>query len=238
MTNSLLILLTTAATIGFIHTITGPDHYLPFIVISKARKWSLAKTSLITFLCGVGHVLSSVILGFLGLIIGLAVFKLESIESYRGDVAAWLLLGFGFAYFIWGIRWAVLFKPHRHFHFHEEGNKHNHLHRHSEEHIHIHESNREAVNITPWILFIIFVFGPCEPLIPLIMYPAAQHNMGAVTLVAAVFSLTTISTMMIIVMTSSYGLAKLPLGKMERYSHALAGLAILLCGVAIKFLGL
>jgi hypothetical protein len=70
------------------------------------------------------------------------------------------------------------------------------------------------------------------------MYPAAQHNMGAVTLVAAVFSLTTISTMMIIVMTSSYGLAKLPLGKMERYSHALAGLAILLCGVAIKFLGL
>jgi len=27
-----------------------------------------------------------------------------------------------------------------------------------------------------WALFLIFVFGPCEPLIPLIMYPAAKLN--------------------------------------------------------------
>jgi len=33
MSNELMILLVTAASIGFFHTLLGPDHYLPFIVI-------------------------------------------------------------------------------------------------------------------------------------------------------------------------------------------------------------
>ena len=57
MTDSITLLSVTAISIGFIHTILGPDHYLPFIVLSQAKKWSLKKTMLITFLCGIGHVL-------------------------------------------------------------------------------------------------------------------------------------------------------------------------------------
>ena len=70
------------------------------------------------------------------------------------------------------------------------------------------------------------------------MYPAAKGNMMTVVIVAFVFGLTTISTMLGIVLASSYGLAKLPLGKLEKYAHALAGLTIFLSGGAIKFLGL
>jgi hypothetical protein len=44
--------------------------------------------------------------------------------------------------------------------------------------------------------------------------------------------------MLSIVLISFYGFSKLPTHKFERYTHALAGLAILLCGSAIKFLGL
>ena len=36
MNNSLALLSVTAISIGFIHTLLGPDHYLPFIVLSKA----------------------------------------------------------------------------------------------------------------------------------------------------------------------------------------------------------
>ena len=72
----------------------------------------------------------------------------------------------------------------------------------------------------------------------LIMYPAARGSMWAVALVASVFALTTIGTMLTIVYASSLGLSKLPFHKLERYSHALAGLAIFLSGGAIKFLGL
>jgi len=88
------------------------------------------------------------------------------------------------------------------------------------------------------VLFTIFVFGPCEPLIPLIMYPAARHNMASVAIVALVFGVVTIGTMLAVVMTSNYGLSKLPLRSLEKYSHALAGLTILLSGGAIKLLGL
>ena len=58
MSTEINILIATAASIGFIHTLIGPDHYLPFIMMSKARGWSVAKTLWITLACGVGHLLS------------------------------------------------------------------------------------------------------------------------------------------------------------------------------------
>lgn len=236
MSNEVLLLAGTAATIGLIHTALGPDHYLPFIVLSKARQWSILKTSIVTFICGLGHVLSSIILGFVGIALGIAVFKLEAIESFRGDIAAWLLIAFGFTYFVWGLHRAIRKKSHRHSHIHKDRETHDHQHSHLGNHTHPH--NLKVASLTPWILFTIFIFGPCEPLIPLIMYPAANNNMLSVAIVASVFGVVTIGTMLVIVLTSSYGLSKLPLRRLEKYSHALAGLTILLSGGAIKFLGL
>jgi sulfite exporter TauE/SafE len=105
------------------------------------------------------------------------------------------------------------------------------------EHAHVHQGEAKA-SITPWVLFTIFIFGPCEPLIPLIMYPAAKHSDSGMILVAGVFGAVTIATMMTIVGLTTMGLSRLPLGRLERYSHTLAGTAILLCGLAIQFLGL
>jgi sulfite exporter TauE/SafE len=233
MTSELAVLLGTAVTLGFMHTVLGPDHYLPFIMMASAGRWSTAKTTIITALCGLGHILSSVVLGFIGIAFGLAVKRLEIFESVRGDIAAWLLIAFGFTYFIWGLHRAIRGKPHTHIHIHDSS-VHSHSHSHVHEHAHVHKSP----NMTPWILFTIFVFGPCEPLIPILMYPAARSSMGSVALVAGVFGMTTILTMLTLVLASSFGLARLPIKRLERYSHALAGLAVFLCGGAIKFLGL
>ena len=71
-----------------------------------------------------------------------------------------------------------------------------------------------------------------------ITYPAAKNNTAAIVLVAGVFALATIGTMMAIVLVSTFGLNLLPMSKLERYSHALAGAAIFMCGFAIQFLGL
>ena len=231
MDSALLLLAGTAGAVGFIHTLVGPDHYLPFIVLAKARKWGTAKTAVITVLCGLGHVLSSVVLGVAGIALGAAVFKLEKIESLRGDIVGWIFLIFGFTYFIWGLHNAYKMKSHEH--VHEDGSVHSHSHSHS------HAGSGELKKMTPWVLFIIFVFGPCEPLIPLVMYPAAtKQGFFSIFVVAGVFGLATIGTMLTIVLMAVAGLSKLPLQKMERYSHALAGLAILLCGIAIKVFGL
>ncbi len=250
----------TAAALGLVHTVIGPDHYLPFIVIGRARNWSLGKTLRVACLAGLGHILSSVVLGFVGIALGIAVAKLQGVESARGAFAAWLLIGFGLAYFVWGLRRAWRDKPHvhPHLHDHEEDHVHphgpdlgvhdpSHVHVHQHDHTHTHERAEHAhphgemprkANITPWVLFTIFVFGPCEPLIPLVMYPAARHSTAGVALVAAAFGVVTVVTMLVIIAAVSFGASFVRLGKLERYSHALAGLMIFVSGLAVQFLGL
>ena len=236
MSPEITLLAFTAASIGLLHTVFGPDHYLPFIVMSRAGKWSMKKTALITFLCGLGHVLSSVVLGLIGVAIGIAVTKLEMIEGVRGNIAAWLLIGFGFAYFAWGMRRAFRKRPHTHTHVHDSDGVHRHEHTHFDEHSHVHSVAKKYM--TPWILFTIFVFGPCEPLIPILMYPAAQQSIPGMIFVAGTFSVITISTMLSVVILASWGVSFARFGRMERYTHALAGLTICLSGLAIQFLGL
>ena len=236
MPQEIALLLVTAASVGFIHTILGPDHYIPFIFLAKARNWSIQKTIFITSVCGIGHVLSSVVIGLLGIGFGIAVSELEIIESSRGEVAGYLLIGFGLAYLIWGVKKAIKNKPHDHIHSHENGTTHSHHHTHHNEHAHLH--NEEKKNITPWVLFTIFVFGPCEALIPILMYPAATKSTMGLILVTSVFTIATILTMLIIVIISLKGIALFNLEKVERFTHAIAGGMILFCGIAINFLNL
>lgn len=235
--NEIYILAWTAFTIGFIHTLFGPDHYIPFIVLSKSRNWSISKTVFITLLCGLGHVLGSVVIGLFGISLSIAISNIESFESIRGNIAAYILLVFGLTYFIWGVYKAIKNKPHSHIHLHPGGEKHEHIHVHSEEHIHLHESKSKK-SLTPWMLFIIFAFGPCEPLIPILMYPAVKQSIFSLLLITAVFGITTITTMLIIVTLGTFGLAKINLKKLDRYTHAIAGFTIFLSGYAILFLGL
>lgn len=236
MENSIALLSATAVSLGFIHTILGPDHYLPFIVLSEARKWNLRKTMLITFLCGLGHVLSSVLLGFAGIAVGLSVNRLVSVESFRGNIAAWLFIAFGLVYMIISIRNLYRKRKHTHPHFHHDSGSHVHEHSHVSEHTHIHETDKART--TPWILFLIFVFGPCEPLIPVLMYPAAENNIHGTIIVALLFSIVTIATMMGVVLAFKLGFSKINLKPVEKYSNLIAGAMIFLSGVAIRFLGL
>jgi len=235
MNNEMALLIIAAVSAAFIHTVLGPDHYLPFIALSRAWKWSRVKTAVITVLCGMGHVASSVILAIIGVVIGTEVFKIQAIERFRGDIATWFLLGFGFTYMVWGVFHAVKNTPHEHVHVHSDGAAHVHVHNHHNEHAHPHGAD---FNATPWILFIIFIFGPCEPLIPIVMYPAAKGNIGEAIAVALTFSLVTIVTMTAIVIVTTFGLAKIEMKKFERYSHAAAGLIVFAAGIGIKFLGL
>jgi sulfite exporter TauE/SafE len=224
-----LSLMSLAAFLGVSHTLLGPDHYLPFVAMSRVGNWSRRKTVWITLLCGIAHVLGSVLLGCLGIGLGVAVFKLEPIEEIRGDLAGWLLLTFGVLYFVWGLARAVRNQPH--VHVHTDGTVH--AHPDSE---HGHPAGEEAVRrpMTPWVLFTIFLFGPCEPLIPVLMYPAARGSAWDVASVSLLFGLATIGTMLTMVLVMCLGADLVRLGRLERYSHAVAGLVVLSCGLAIK----
>jgi len=234
--NEAQILMLTAASIAFLHTILGPDHYLVFTAMGKARRWSLSKTLRVTFFCGTGHVLSSVVIGAVGLLLGAQLVSLSALEGLRGNVAGWALLVFGLMYLGWGLRQAGRGRTHSHVHVHDDV-VHVHEHDHHDEHMHVHD--RPARNsITPWAMFIIFVLGPCEALIPLLMYPAAQQNVGLVIAVTMVFGIVTLATMMGTVFVTTVGLEKLKLPSLGRWEHAIAGATLVACGGAISFMGL
>lgn len=236
MNDSIALLSATAVSIGFVHTILGPDHYLPFIVLSEAKKWTLKKTMFITFLCGLGHVLSSVVLGIIGIAVGISLNRLVNVESFRGSIAAWLFIAFGLVYMVISIRNLIKNKKHSHLHYHIGGKGHSHEHDHHKEHTHVHQT--DIVKTTPWILFLIFLFGPCEPLIPILMYPAAENNIAGAVLVSVLFSAVTIATMMAVVLAFKLGFSRINLKPVEKYSHLFAGAMIFLSGVAIQFLEL
>lgn len=237
LSESIWFLSATAASVALFHTVLGPDHYLPFIVMGRSRRWSCARTAFITGVCGVGHVLSSVALGLLGISIGLAVEQLAYFESVRDRWAAWALIAFGATYAVYGIVRAAKNRPHTHKHVHGSGSVHSHEHTHHEEHAHLHHESALASPV-PWALFVIFVMGPCGPLIPLLMYPAANHSIAGVVIVASVFSIVTIGTMLGVVLVGTFGMSFAPLKRAARYSHAIAGCVILACGLAVQFLGL
>lgn len=86
MNPDISILLLTAVSLGFIRTVLGFDHHVPFIVMSKAGKWSKLKTVGINILSGPNHVLSSVVIGTVGIAFGFALHEIFALESYGGEI--------------------------------------------------------------------------------------------------------------------------------------------------------
>jgi ABC-type nickel/cobalt efflux system permease component RcnA len=227
-------LLLAAISIAMFHTLVGVDHYLPFVVLGRARRWSTRKVLAVTAACGLGHVIGSLMLGFVGIAVGIGLGQMEWIESTRGAVAAWLLIGFGIAYMAWS--WVRIQRDarHAHVHIHEDGMAHTHEHNHHTEHVHVHS----AGNTTFWGLFVIFILGPCEPLIPLLMVPAFEHDWWLVVEVSTLFAVVTIGTMMTMAYLGTLGLRMVSVRSVEKYSNVMAGGAITMSGMAIQLLGI
>jgi len=232
MSTEMQLLLTAAMSIAFIHTVTGPDHYVPFIALSKARGWSLGRTIFWTMVCGAGHVWSSVLLGLGGAAIGWSLSKVSWLENVRGGIAGWVMLSFGLLYGIWGLYRAYKNNPHKHFDLGDNNDIYVYEHKHGGV-----VAPKDRHKVTPWVMFIIFLLGPCEPMIPLLYFPAAQNSWEGMLILITVYTVFTLLTMLMMVSLGYYGISFLKTEKLERYMHALGGLTIFICGIGMVFLG-
>jgi len=201
-------LILSAIGVGLVHSL-APDHWLPFASLAQAQGWSRKKLLVVSFLAGLGHVGSSFVLGGLGIVLGMGLAHLEGVESFRGNIAGFLLIGFGIAYALWGLK---------------------HI---RDYHLHFHKGEI----VTFWTLMAIFVFGPCEPLIPL-MFLAVQHGWSGIWLTTTAFSVTTVFMVVAQSMLAFMGLSLLPQRSLEKWSHVMAGGVIALTGLAVMFLGI
>jgi nickel/cobalt transporter (NicO) family protein len=212
MPESLQMLAATAAGIGLLHTVIGVDHTLPFIAIGRAQGWSLARTLRLTTLCGLAHVASSMAVAAVGIAIGSAVGSMVWLETVRGEFAAWALIIFGCTYAAWA--WARRHRPH------------------------VHNVGDAQRVLGTWGLFIIFVLGPCEPLIPLLIVPGLQSGWMAAFAVTAIFTVCTLAAMLTVVTLGYLGLRSVRVGRLTHHADVLAGCAVAASGAAIKVLGI
>ena len=332
---TLAALIGTALATAVLHTIAGPDHYLPFIAIARSRKFSMMRALFWTLVCGIGHVGSALVLAVAFLLFAkfISEARLEWLEKWRGDIAAWALIlmgagiflhalycrwknkprehrhvhldgtvtvhahgsvqehphdglesgaqetvrrsfnvlslciflvggllcllpliflekqaeesggngrtilswalfGLGAALIVYGFYHQWRNRPHRHKHVHADGTVT--VHTHDAEHDHSHSDEK---GLSFWVIFIIFVLGPCEALLP-ILTASAVLGAASVVLIAVVFSVATIMTMMTAVALGVLGLNVLRFDFRERFAPEIAGVTVMLCGIAIAVLGL
>ncbi len=209
MADSFSALIISTITIGIVHAF-APDHWLPFVMIGKAQKWTKPRLSLVAFIAGLGHVGSSILLGAIGILAGVASIHLEGIESTRGEIGVYLLIGFGVAYALWGLKNA------RH------------------HHSHMPDLSKKKV-VTVWTLFAVFVLGPCEPLIPL-MFLATAYGWAGIATVAGVFGAVTLVMMVGQSLLGYSGFQLIKHSFAEKFSHAMAGGTIALTGLFLYFI--
>jgi hypothetical protein len=231
MSSDFSILLSSAIGISLIHTLTGPDHYLPFVALAKSGNWSIKKTFFWTILCGFAHVLSSILIGLMGIAVGLTLVKMNLIESARGTWASWMLLIFGVFYTLWGLYDLKRNKLHKHFEVNNEAEIFVYEHRNGESVL-----PNQKFKVTPWVMFFIFALGPSEPLIPLLFYPTVEQSYFQVIVLVSVYTSVTILMMLLMVTLGYYGIQRFSFPSLEKYMGLLSGLVILICGAGMVFL--
>ncbi len=231
MSSDFTILLMSTLTISLVHTFTGPDHYLPFIVLSKSGKWSLSKTMFWTVLCGLAHVGTSVLIGLIGIAIGYSLSDGNRLNELRGGWASWLLLLFGLGYTCWGLYNIKRNKLHKHFEVNED----------ADIMVYEHKDGQAVLpdqkfKVTPWVMFFIFALGPSEPILPLLFYPATSRAIHEIWILIAVYTFASVFMMWLMVVLGYLGMRNIAFPNMEKYIGFISGLVVLICGIGMVFL--
>jgi hypothetical protein len=203
-----------AVGVGALHTL-APDHWVPFAALARARGWSAGKTARITLACGFGHVTVSALLGLAGLAFGLEMAK--KLGGKMEAAAGVLLVGFGLAYGIWGLRRAAGRRFHGHAH-----SRYDHVH--------------DRPETTAWTLFLLFSADPCVAVIP-ILFAAAPLGAAPTAAIVLFYELATMGTMVLLVLPARAGARSLRAAWVDRYGDAAAGGLIAAVGLVVAGLG-
>jgi ABC-type nickel/cobalt efflux system permease component RcnA len=226
-----LLLLTAAATAAF-HTLI-PDHWLPFVLVGRARGWSARTTAAVSGLSAVVHTLLSVALGGAALLLGQAAAHAvgERLERASGI----LLVVFGAAYALWAWRKGGHFHPggamlhgsaeREHCDGHEGPGSVEHLHYHADDAWIGPDAGKGAVPLA-----LIVGLNPCVLVLP-IMVATAEQGAGAMALVTVAYSATTIALMVGLSVAGVVGSRRIPVPPVARHMETASGVLIAVVGL-------
>jgi putative Mn2+ efflux pump MntP len=193
--------------ISMLHALI-PNHWLPVLAIGKKEGWNLSETSRITFLGGMAHVISTVIIGILIGVIGKELA--ENIKDFTQIIAPLILILIGL-YFIR--------QHYRHHHFHlrkEEITK---------------KTKRSIVVALTMAMFL----SPCMEIEAYFLLAGAM-GWQMIALVATMYALISIAGMLIWVRIVYKRLLKLNWHRWEHNAGIITGLTMVATGLFAFFI--
>jgi ABC-type nickel/cobalt efflux system permease component RcnA len=211
-----------------------PDHWLPFVLVGRARGWSLGRTALLSGSSAIVHTALSVALGLVAVAIGI---ESAGLLGERLEAAAGLLLiVFGLVYAAWAWRKGGHFHPggallHRRGEAAvcdgEEGEHREHLHYHADA-----ELIREPRARGDVSLALIVGLNPCVLVLPLLL-AAARNGASTVAAVSGAYCVTTVLLMVGMSVAGVRGLRALRIPAFARHMEAISGLLIAVLGILV-----
>jgi len=225
MDSNLITLLGGAFLLSCLHGLI-PNHWMPFVILGRDRKWDTGRIVFATFLGGTAHLASTVAIG---VAIGLAGYALnlwyEAIIRWAAPV---ILISAGF--------W-ILWRGHRHAHRHGNGNSHDDDHPYQEcrddkcqlhHHGRYHFGARDLATIGA--LCAMLFFSPCLELEAYYVVAARRGWLGIIS-VSAVYMVVALGVMMAVAGFAAKGLEKVRWSFLARYERQLSGGLLIVLGV-------
>lgn len=207
MTDALLTsILASGLLVAFFHAAL-PTHWLPFVLVGRGQGWGAGKTLTIAAGAGVGHTLSTMLLGLLLTGAGLA------FEKRFGGLSPWLVSGLLIAlglFYLW-----------------RQARRHGHAHARPK----LFTSDRAAI----LALLTLVTISPCEAFLPVYL-SGVRYGWGGFLLLSAVLAGATIAGMVVFTGVSMLGVRRLPLALLERYESGVLGAVLCALGVGIMVL--
>lgn len=242
MTTQLVLILAVAA-VGVLHTLV-PDHWAPITLLARQNGWTRGETARAAALAGLGHTLSTLLIGAIVWIAG-ALFAAR-FGHLIGSLSSLALVAFG-GWIAVGA-WRDL---HRHDHGHSHmGHAHVHRHGDSKEHRHWHdhheadwhdsaggaiaEHEHEHATSKRTALLLILGSSPMVEGIPA-FFAAGRFGAAQLVVMSVVFALATIATYIVLCVASAQSLQRLHLGPLERYGEFVSGAFIAALGIVFWF---
>ncbi|MDB5202862.1 MAG: hypothetical protein JWQ27_2271 [Ferruginibacter sp.] len=193
--------------ISLLHALI-PNHWLPVLAIGKKEGWALNETSRITFIAGMAHVISTVLIG---IILGMIGGKLsEHMAEFAHFIGPALLVLMGF-YFV------RQHYAHQHFHLNKEQIK---------------TKSKQSIIIS---LVIAMFLSPCMEIEGYFLL-AGSKGWPLLLGIAAMYGLITITGMLIWIRIVYNGLIKLNWHKWEHNAGIITGLILIATGVFSFFI--
>lgn len=232
--------LTTIAALGFpvafLHAAI-PTHWLPFVLVGRARRWTRWKTIAVTVAAGLGHV---ALTSLLGLAIAWFGFKLS---ARAGEVfpliAGGVLAALGLFYLWRQWRGAGIL------HHHPPGSAHHASEHCGEAHDHSHWddelkgtaliSNRAGDSVALGGLFVMLTLSPCEAFLPIYL-SGVQFGWKGFVVLSLILAAGALAGMTLFTWLALFGFDRIRIQRFERNEAGLIGAIFLVLAVMVVLL--